>query len=111
MNVCIRSMISSCVFAALLLVLFSCSVNANDRRAEIESRCSERSLAFGSTEQLFCLQYWGAREGVLASGYAPTLCFACTLICDEEQEDYAACRERCSRACGLSGEATAVAGK
>lgn len=78
-------------------------------RAEIQSSCSTQGGLYGTDEEMYCLNYFGARRGYLAHSLMPSLCLACTLICDEEDLDYARCRERCARACGLeNGEPSAV---
>jgi len=111
MNAMIRFFTTLSIITVLLSCLSSASASAANVQVSIENICEERGFAYGATEQLFCLQYYKAKNYQAMADYGPSLCFACTQICDEEREDYAACRARCERACGLKPRGgTAVAG-
>lgn len=112
MNALIRLFIAMFIATALFVCLVAANAFAADVQSNIENICEERGFAYGATEQIFCLQFHKARNQRLMADYGPSLCYACAQICEEEREDYAACRERCARACGLSPlKGTAVAGK
>lgn len=102
MNALMRLFITMFITTAVLVCLVAARAFASDTQNIIENTCEERGFAYGTTEQLFCLQFHKARNYQTMADYGPSLCFACTQICAEEREDYAACRARCERACGLS---------
>lgn len=111
MNAMLRFSIAMFIAIPLFLFLIAADAFSADVQSSIENICEERGFASGATEQLFCLQFHKARNYRMMADYGPSLCFACTQICAEEREDYAACRARCERACGLQPlGGTAVAG-
>ena len=87
----------------MALSMPACAEDNLRKAAEIQSSCSTQGGLYGSEEEVYCLNYFGARLGHLAHSLMPSLCLACTLICDDENLDYARCRERCALACGLTG--------
>ncbi|EPR33055.1 hypothetical protein dsat_0496 [Alkalidesulfovibrio alkalitolerans DSM 16529] len=110
-----KDMQRSALFFALALtaplVTITTPACAEDRlpeTAEIQSSCSMQGGLYGVEEEIYCLNYFGVRLGRLTHSLMPSLCLACTLICDEEDLDYARCRERCARACGLENGGTSV---
>lgn len=87
----------------MTLSMPACAEDSQRKIAEVQSLCATQGGLYGSEEEMYCLNYFGARLGHLAHSLMPSLCLACTLICDDENLDYSRCRERCALACGLEG--------